>query len=269
MIFTVDDATYVYDIQGSGPPVLLLHGFTGSRQTWKFIINKLSQSYTLITVDLPGHGQTKADTPRSMGACCHDLNQLLIENGFKNVHILGYSLGGRIALSFMMLYPEMVASLILESASPGLETIKEQKKRQAQDEELALRLEKEGILAFVDFWENIPLFTSQKKLSKSIQQHIRKERLSQSAQGLAESLRSMGTGRQPSWWKRLGEVNRPVLLIVGSLDTKFVAINKQMVGHMKTAHIETTKNSGHAIHVEQPEKFGKIVKRFLNALTYN
>lgn len=264
MLFTIEDGTYAYDVVGTGPPIVLLHGFTGTRHTWQSLVEVLRDTHQVITVDLPGHGQTKTCTERSMKQCCNDLQHLITHLGLSEVHLLGYSLGGRTALSFAIYYPEMVTSLILESASPGLEKPKDQEARQKHDHQLAKRLETEGIDAFVNYWEKIPLFETQQTLPQVIKQQIRHERRSQSAHQLACSLRAMGTGAQPSWWKKINDLKMPILLLVGALDAKFVAINHLMAKRMDTSHIHEVENSGHAIHVEQPDKFGKIVKRFLN-----
>jgi|SRR5690625_914919 len=264
MLFTIEDGTYAYDVVGTGPPIVLLHGFTGTKRTWQSLVEVLKDTYQVITVDLPGHGKTKTRTERSMKQCCDDLQYLIKYLGFSKVHMLGYSLGGRTALSFSIYYPEKVSSLILESASPGLEKVEDQEARQKRDHQLANRLETEGIDAFVNFWEKIPLFATQQALPQAVKRQVRHERRSQSAHQLACSLRSMGTGAQPSWWKKINDLKMPILLLVGALDAKFVAINHLMAKQMHTSHIHEVENSGHAIHVEQPYKFGKIVKRFLN-----
>src|SRR5690625_4319625 len=178
--------------------------------------------------------------------------------------MLGYSLGGRTALSFAQYFPNQVKSLILESASPGLKTEAERKTRREQDDKLAEKIKEEGIEAFVNKWENIPLFTSQKNLPKTIQNRIRKERLSQKKTGLGNSLVYMGTGRQPSWWDQLQSLTIPVLLIVGELDVKFVQINQTMHHLLKHSTIQCVPNAGHAVHIEQVEKFDKIIGDFLS-----
>src|SRR5690625_6836121 len=97
---------------------------------------------------------------------------------------MGYTMGGREALSFEILYSENIRSLVLERASPGLKTEKERKKRRDHDKNLAFRMKDNGIEDFVDEWEKIPLFASQKKLPVEIKHKIREERLSQSVDGL-------------------------------------------------------------------------------------
>src|SRR5690606_27690055 len=151
-------------------------------------------------------------------------HDLFSELGFTEFVLAGYSMGGRTALAYAAVHPERLQALILESASPGLKTAAEQVERQQRDSELALKILANGIQSFVDKWENIPLFDSQKKLPTEIRDEIKQERLSQQPQGLANSLIGMGTGSQPSYWNHLKDIHIPVLLITGSLDLKFEAI---------------------------------------------
>ncbi|MBP1950320.1 2-succinyl-6-hydroxy-2,4-cyclohexadiene-1-carboxylate synthase [Virgibacillus litoralis] len=267
MYFKVNDASYWYEIDGQGKEtVVLLHGFTGTAATWTSFINDWQDHYQILTVDLPGHGKTTLGTPRTMEECCSDLIHLLNYLKLEKVHLAGYSMGGRTALSIAMLYPERIKSLTLESASPGLNSDDERKSRVNHDEKLARRIEQNGIESFVEFWENIHLFKTQKSLPNNIQNQIRDERLAQSAEGLAYSLRYMGTGKQPSWWDQLQDITIPVLLIVGAYDQKFIDINKLMSERISSSKLVIVENAGHAIHVEQPGIFGKIVNEFYNSI---
>ncbi|GAA0588317.1 2-succinyl-6-hydroxy-2,4-cyclohexadiene-1-carboxy late synthase [Virgibacillus siamensis] len=241
----------------------MLHGFTGSSETWSGFVRQWQHEFQVITIDLPGHGKTRHSRPVTMEECCSDLVSLFNHLALRKVHVIGYSMGGRTALSLAMLYPEKLCSLTLESTSPGLSYEQERMDRRNRDTQLAKRLERDGIEVFVHFWENIPLFDTQKKLLNDTRQKIRNERLNQSAEGLAMSLRSMGTGQQPSWWGRLHELKLPVLLLAGAYDEKFIGINKKMAKRMQQASLRLIENAGHAIHVEQPQIFGKIVTEFL------
>src|SRR5690625_2337524 len=95
MYYTVKDATYWYEVYGEGEPVVLLHGFTGSTATWSECISNWKEQFQIIVVDLPGHGKTKTQSPRTMEACCADLNQLFTSLQLDSVHLAGYSMGGR------------------------------------------------------------------------------------------------------------------------------------------------------------------------------
>ncbi|MEQ6377616.1 2-succinyl-6-hydroxy-2,4-cyclohexadiene-1-carboxylate synthase [Bacillaceae bacterium S4-13-56] len=252
-------------VKGNGEPILLLHGFTGTHQTWSEI-EELLENYQLIMVDLPGHGKTVSLSSFNMESVCKDLKILLRELEIEKTHLLGYSMGGRTALSFAMIYPEVVKSLLLESASPGLASEKAREERKIQDSNLANILAKEGVQYFVDFWENIPLFSSQKNLPKERQNEIRIERLSQTEEGLMASLHGMGTGSQPSWWGDLHKLKIPTLIVVGSLDLKFCEIGKKMHLTLPNGHYHEISGVGHAIHVEKPRIFGTIVNVFMKNL---
>src|SRR5690625_1694373 len=261
--FTVNDATYAYRMDGFGETLLLFHGFTGTSATWQPFILKWKKEFQVIAIDMPGHGATVCQTPRTMEKFCEDIHRLITHLQCDKVHVLGYSMGGRAALSFALLYPQHVHTLILESASPGIKTETERKKRRAHDKELASRMKSNGLHSFVDEWENISLFASQKKLPLKVQQTIRRERLSQTVEGLSESLLYMGTGSQPSWWDHLHQLHIPVLLIVGEQDEKFVQLNKEMKAALENGKVAIVSQAGHAVHVEQMEKFDNIVVEFI------
>lgn len=262
-LIEVNDSTYAYTISGSGEPLVLLHGFTGSSVTWKKYIATWRETYKVITIDLPGHGKTAIESGKSMREFAKDLSQIFNRLQIDTAHLLGYSMGGRAALAFTIEYPELVRSLILESASPGIEGSVQRLERQEADEKLAKRINTMGINKFVAEWENIALFDSQKSLPIPIQETIRQERMAQTASGLSQSLLHMGTGTQDSQWDKLAGITLPVLLIVGEYDKKFVELNELMVKLMRTAEIITVLDAGHAVHVEKMEKFAMIVSKFI------
>src|SRR5205807_809180 len=109
-------------------------------------------------------------------------------------------------------------------ASPGLASATEREQRRQSDSALAERIEREGVKAFIDYWEQIPLFASQNSLPREKREALREQRLNNRARGLANSLRGVGTGAQPALHARLPELNLPALLIAGELDTKFCQI---------------------------------------------
>ncbi|WP_093213409.1 2-succinyl-6-hydroxy-2,4-cyclohexadiene-1-carboxylate synthase [Sediminibacillus albus] len=263
MHYSITDKRYWVKEYGQGPALLLLHGFTGSSRTWQPFINHWKQDFRVLVVDLPGHGNTQVNEPIGMEAFCDDLALLLDKLSVHTAHLVGYSLGGRTALSFAFFYPHRVRSLVLESASPGLETEQQQLARQMKDDALAKRILRQGISSFVKEWEDLPLFESQQKLPAPLREKIRNERLNQSEQGLANSLKGMGTGVQPSWWEKLSAISQPVLLLAGEVDSKFVGIAKRMHDKLNNKILKVIPSTGHAIHVEKPGKFDTIVYDFL------
>ncbi|GCF76146.1 2-succinyl-6-hydroxy-2,4-cyclohexadiene-1-carboxylate synthase [Bacillus cereus] len=269
MNVTLQGVSYEYEVVGSGEPLLLLHGFTGSMETWRSFIPSWSEQFQVILVDIVGHGKTESPedvTHYDIRNVALQMKELLDYLHIEKAHILGYSMGGRLAVTMACLYPEYVCSLVLENCTAGLENADARKERQEKDERIADKIEQEGIRSFVTMWENIPLFETQKRLEQNVKEAVRKERLANNPKGLANSLRGMGTGAQPSWWKELQNLKMPVLLLNGEYDEKFFRILKNIEKCIPHAKFVKIDGAGHAIHVEQPEKFDTIVKGFLKTM---
>lgn len=246
--------------------LVLLHGFTGSISTWEQIASLLPNTIRVIAIDLIGHGKTDAPGESSrytMMEQVADLEEIFVQLQLRTFTLLGYSLGGRVALSYACAFPQRIKQLILESSSPGLKTEEEQQARILSDEQLANKIEQNGVEAFVRSWENIPLFATQKKLPIHVQQAIRTERLSQTAIGLANSLRGMGTGAQKSIWPDLKKIYFPVYLLTGESDQKFCKIAEEMKKLIPNVEHIVVSNVGHAIHVENSTIFATIVEKVL------
>jgi 2-succinyl-6-hydroxy-2,4-cyclohexadiene-1-carboxylate synthase len=251
--------------------LVLLHGFTGSAAGWGHLLDILADySLRIIAIDLPGHGQSDApDEPQryAIKRCQQDILAALQELGVSKGQaiILGYSMGGRIAL--YTAFSGFFGALILESSSPGLEDSAEREQRRVNDEALAASIEREGVPAFIERWENLPLFASQKTLRYECREALHRQRLQNSATGLAQSLRGVGTGVQPSLYTRLPTLHIPVLLIVGALDTKFTAIAKRMAQALPQSQLHIVPAAGHTVHLEQPQLFASLVGDFSLTLT--
>jgi len=250
------------------PTLLLLHGFTGSAASWRGHVATLTRYATVVAVDLIGHGNSDApaDPARyTMAHCIADLLAALDHLGIAHVVALGYSMGARVALRLAAAAPDRVAALILESGSPGLATEEEREARRAADAALATRIEQDGVDKFVDYWEAIPLFATQRGLPAPVRDRLRRQRLRNSATGLANSLRGMGTGTQEPLWDRLGTIMLPALLVAGALDEKFCVIGCAMAAAMPRADLAVVPGAGHTTHVEQPAEFDQLVTGFLQS----
>ncbi|OJG74984.1 2-succinyl-6-hydroxy-2,4-cyclohexadiene-1-carboxylate synthase [Enterococcus quebecensis] len=249
--------------------MVCFHGFTGTSDTFIPTFQK-EQDINILAIDLIGHGQTDCYVHPyryQLDCLCQDI-ALLTENlGIFQFALLGYSMGARAALGFTCLFPQKVLQLILESGSPGLESKTERMARKRSDEDLAGFIMSRPIEEFVDKWERLSLFDSQKRLPIQTKKTLRQERLSQRPYGLACSLWYMGTGVQPDFWSALANIDIPILLIVGELDPKF----QQIAQKMKTKHpvidIEIVSGAGHCIHLEKPQVFEEVVLTFLSRFT--
>ncbi|MBF2350821.1 2-succinyl-6-hydroxy-2,4-cyclohexadiene-1-carboxylate synthase [Listeria welshimeri] len=256
-------------VNGEKPVLLMLHGFTGSNKTFQESITHLEKHFSIVAPDLLGHGKT--DSPDeiarySIERIVEDLVTILQELKIMQCFVLGYSMGGRVATAFASAHPEMVRGLILVSSSPGLAQKDLQKSRVQADNRLADMLESEGIRSFVDYWEKLALFASQEVLSDELKKRIRLERLAQNPNGLAMSLRGMGTGKQPSYWNHLADFTFPVLLMTGSLDKKFEKIAQEMQQLIPNSTHVTVQNAGHAVYLEQPNIFLSQLTNWLEVI---
>jgi 2-succinyl-6-hydroxy-2,4-cyclohexadiene-1-carboxylate synthase len=157
-----------------------------------------------------------------------------------------------------------VRSALLIGASAGLEDARARAARRGEDEALAARIEREGLERFVDRWMERPLFASQRRLGEAALARARAQRLSNRAHGLAQSLRGMGTGAQPALHARLPWVRVPILLVAGSLDAKFAAIASDLASRLPNARARLVPGAGHACHLEEPEAFLRIARRFFD-----
>lgn len=261
-----DPAGWPAVARGTGPALVLLHGFTGRATEWGAHLDRFATRFRVLAVDLPGHGANAA--ARDPGACrmerCVDeLAALLDRRGLARAHVLGYSLGGRVALAFAVAHPARVERLVLESASPGIADPAERRARREADAALAARLERDGIAAFVDRWEAQPLFATQVRLDPATRSAAHTARLENDAAGLAASLRGMGAGAQEPLWERLPAVTAPTLLVVGELDGKFRDLAVAMAARLPRAQVAIVPGAGHNTHLENPTVFTGQVGVFL------
>jgi 2-succinyl-6-hydroxy-2,4-cyclohexadiene-1-carboxylate synthase len=266
-----------YTVGAGAPPLVpaldgdstlvMLHGFTGSAAAWGCHLEALAAyGLRVIAFDLPGHGRSDApaDARRyAIERCQQDILAALRELGVSQgkAILLGYSMGGRIAL--YTAFSGFFGALILESASPGLEDQASREQRRIDDEALAASIERDGVEAFVARWERLPLFASQSALPLEVRQALHRQRLNNRASGLAQSLRGVGAGVQPSLFSRLPTLQIPVLLIAGELDTKFTAIARRMAQLLPQAQLCIIPGAGHTVHLERPEEFVSSVEDFI------
>ena len=261
-----DGLTLHVEIDGEGPPLVLLHGFTGSAETWRILVSRMRSRWRTVAVDLPGHGRSDSpgDPARyALPRFADDLARTLDELSIDRTALLGYSLGGRSAIRFAVRHPARVSALVLESTSAGIVDLAQRNARATSDAELAAFIEREGIDAFVARWETLPLWDSQAALSADARAALRAKRLRNDPHGLANSLRGAGAGAVTTLTDELRTIEAPTLLIAGALDEKYVAAAKHLAGAIPGARVSVVENAGHAVHLERPEEFGRIVDDFL------
>lgn len=258
--------------RGEKPPVLLVHGFTGSVKAWgEDLIGALAGSgRRVVAVDLPGHGgsDVPAEPERyAMERVVKDLCRVLDDLEIRRTDWIGYSLGGRVALGAAVLRPERTRRLVLEGASPGIADPEEASARRRADEALAEAILSEGMEPFVDAWMDKPLFRTQRRLPEERLARERRRRLSCDPEGLANTLRGLGTGRQPSFWDALPEIRVPTLLLAGAEDEKYTRIAREMGARIPDAAHVSIPEAGHTVHLERPGAWLREVVAFLDGGT--
>lgn len=239
--------------------VVLLHGFTQTGQSWEPLVDAMASGRRFLAPDAPGHGSSSDVTADMWGTAA-----LLAEHVPEPATWVGYSMGGRTALHVALAHPASVGRLVLVSATAGLEDEQQRLARRKSDEALAQLVETEGVGPFLERWLSQPLFTG-----LPAERAQMSERLTNTATGLASSLRLSGTGSQDPLWGRLAELGAralPVLLVAGERDVKYVDLAYRLAtGIGPCARVAVVAGAGHACHLERPEEVASIVDDFCEA----
>ncbi|MEP7047495.1 MAG: alpha/beta fold hydrolase [Ilumatobacteraceae bacterium] len=243
---------------GRGPRLVFVHGFTQTSNSWKPIAEGFADGgYECIVVDVPGHGESvdvRVDLPEAA--------DLLTSQCGPAVYI-GYSLGGRLCLHAAVAHPQTVRGVAEIGGSPGIADDEQRSARRVADDRLADHIVEAGVGAFLDEWLSLPLFDD---LEPDDQQ--RGDRLRNTPEGLAGSLRLAGSGAQHSLWPRLADLAVPALIIAGERDHKFVEIGKQMAASVCNGKFVEIAGAGHAAHLQQPRLVVAGLKAWLNEISY-
>lgn len=238
-------------------PRVFLHGFLSGPDAWRALAARLPGPSSCEY--LPGHGPS----PRVLaGASFFDVVDALaaVLPGPRS-QLVGYSLGGRLALALALRHPERVSGLQLISADPGLRGEGERKARAAWEDQLAALAESAPLSSFVDAWEALPLFLTQQKVAESELQAQRRQRLDHQGPAIAWVLRTLGTGRMPELWSRLGALQLPVRVITGSLDEKFTRIGRELAERVPGLEHVVIEGAGHNVALEAPDALSEILAR--------
>ncbi len=244
----------------TGPPLVLLHGFAQDRRCWGPLAVELSRSRPVVAVDLPGHGGSAdlaADLDRTV-----DLLEATVADLGDSLDVLGYSMGGRVGLTWACARPDRIARLVTIGATAGIEDPARRAERRALDEERAGRIESAGVETFLDEWLELPMFAGLPEWAR-----FGEERRSNTAAGLAASLRLSGTGSMRPVWDDLASVARSgrgpeLLALAGRRDPDYVRLADRLartVGGTARA----VEDAGHAAHLERPGPTISLVGSFL------
>ncbi len=232
--------------------VLALHGFTGAGDDFRPVADP-----DWLTPDVIGHG---AVAPRALAPYAIDAEAARIgAMAPPDALLIGYSMGGRLALTLAARAPGVIRGLVLIGATPGIEDAAARAARRADDGARADRIEAIGVPAFLDAWQRVPIIASQRRIPADVRAAMRARRLRHRPWGLANSLRGMGAGAMPSLWHRLSAIPCPALLVTGAEDEKFDGIADAMARAMPRAERAVIGGAGHCAHLERPDAFRRAL----------
>lgn len=229
----------------NSPALIFLHGFCGAKEDWEEWIDALSSDFFCLALDL---------------TClthqfCQEFFTLFSSLGLKEVILIGYSMGGRVALQFAEKHPDMCQAVIAISAHTGLTTEKERQKRWESDLKWIELLESQPIVSFINKWYAQPLFSSLKK-NEPLFERVCKRRLKSDPYALARSLRTFSLSHQLP----ITHFHPHTLFLYGKEDWKYANIYSTLPCYVTVQEID---GAGHAVHLENPKGCIKIIKHWL------
>lgn len=257
---TDDGPALAVERRGTGPVLVLAHGFTQTGRLWGGLDDDLAADHTLVQVDLPGHGGSSA-----VAVGLPEGARLLGAAGGR-ADYLGYSMGARFCLHLALARPDLVRRLVLVSGTAGIDDPDEREERRRADRVLAGRLDPEDgsaptdtVESFVDAWVANPLFGVVPDAARGLA-----ERRTNTASGLASSLRYAGTGTQQPLWDQLSRLSPPVLVVTGSRDAKYDNLGRRLVSAIgPNAEHVVVPDADHAPHLQHPGTVAGLVRSFL------
>lgn len=241
--------------------LVLLHGFTGSAASWDAVRTHLPDDAPTLTPTLAGHqGSARPAASGGFEAEVDRLAELVHRAGFAGSRVVGYSLGGRVAVGLLVRHPGLFATATLIGVNPGIGDPGEREARAAQEEDWARLLEREGVPTFVAAWEALPLWNTQDALDPEAAARQRRVRLSHDGAALAGALRALGLAAMPDYRPRLGDIAVPVDLVVGEHDGKFRGLAADMAARLARARTVVLPGAGHNVVLERPEEIARLIQ---------
>jgi 2-succinyl-6-hydroxy-2,4-cyclohexadiene-1-carboxylate synthase len=246
--------------EGKSPPapVVFLHGFTGDSASSHALQGELAErspdrgfrAYTLT-----GH-EAEDEARPDVATFEEEVERIASQvrrDGLEGACLCGYSMGGRVALALIVRHPALFTSAVLIGASPGLAGVDERMERRDADARWLAILEQKGTVPFVEAWQDQPMFESQRRLPRAVQDAERARKYRHSADRLALAMRVLGLAAMPNLWPALASITIPVHLVVGELDLKFRALGQRMLAILPRGHLHVIERAGHNVVLERPE----------------
>ncbi|HEV2075161.1 MAG TPA: alpha/beta fold hydrolase [Thermoleophilaceae bacterium] len=234
------------------PRVVFVPGFMQRGDAWRPVAERIATSYRTAVLD------HRADTFEGR------LDEIAAEAA-RDAVLVGYSMGGRLALHAALRRPRALRALVLVGASAGIEDEGLREERRSADERLADWMEGRSIEEIVERWERVPALASQ---SRELREALRPGRLSHDPAALASLLRTAGQGTLPPVWDRLPGLPLPVLAVAGEGDDVYVAAAYRMAELLPRGAARLVPGAGHSPQLERPDAFAAILEKFVDAMDF-
>jgi 3-oxoadipate enol-lactonase len=259
-VVRVNDIQMAYTEEGSGRPVVLIHGYPFNRSLWNEQVAALSGSYRVIAPDLRGFGESdSSNEPATMNRMAQDVAALLDHLGVPRATFGALSMGGYVTLAFYKQFASRVRALILADTRATPDTA-EAKQNRAQQAEKALA---EGMAGIADAM--LPKLLTPDTVSKrpEVVKRVRDMMLKTKPEGAAAALRGMA--ERDDQMSLLSKITVPTLIVVGAEDAITpVADSEKMNERVAGSRLVVLENAGHVSNLERTEKFNEALLDFLN-----
>lgn len=241
-----------YEVHGSGPVLILTHGYSSTSAMWEEQIDALSKHHKLVLWDMRGHGQSDYPDDPSAYSEAHtvaDMAALLDEVGARRAIVGGLSLGGYMSLAFCRVHPERVSALLIIDTGPGFKKDDARAAWNRRAHDTGDRFEREGLAVL-----------ESASRERSTVSH-------RDASGLARAARGMLTQRDARVIESLPDIKVPALVVVGADDAPFLAASDYMAAKIPGARKLVIPAAGHAVNIDQPQAFIDAVLPFLDGVS--
>ena len=255
----------VFDDEGSGPPVVLLHGFPFNRTMWRDQVEALRGGHRMIAPDLRGLGETVATGAiATMEQMAHDVAALLDALQLQRAVVCGLSMGGYVALEFFHFYPDHVTALVLAGTRAPADNAEEKQNRERQ----ATRLLAEGMKGIAD--ETLPKLLARETLAGNAEVVSRVRQMIESADPRGAAAAQHGMAARRDYSAGLARINVPTLIVVGREDTiRPLSDAEFMHKNIPNSRLEVIENAAHVSNMERPEVFNAALSQFLEGVSQN
>jgi 2-succinyl-6-hydroxy-2,4-cyclohexadiene-1-carboxylate synthase len=258
---------YRWNGNSNRPKIICLHGFLGRGSDFKIVADRFSEHPDIIAPDFPDYANEAQCSGHPWATALEQLDKLIAkETDNQPFILLGYSMGGRIALQYALKFQHRLKGLVLIGATPGIKDDKLRDERKKEDQDLASNLLDEPLEVFLQKWFQKGIINTQDRIPEPYRSQMHEARKANSKTALAYYLTALGTGSMTPVWEGLPNLKTPTLLITGEEDEKFTNISGEMLTLLPNGRFHKIRGAGHAACFEQPKAFSMALKTFIQSL---